>query len=233
MSEEFQLMDRADEQQIVSFDTDVKQALVYVAKGGKKQLSYAGIQYLVLKLSAAGHPLVLVSDDVELCKDVDEDQNTWQWRAKVVKKNTNTGFETMGVQESPYLDRHTHEYDPFGRTKAVSKAMRNADRGHLPMAEIQRMINTAEASDIEHLSPRTERASAQSGTTVPPTQKYQPQGTAPAPGQSVTGPTEPQINTIKKLADQLNRNIDIPKTKFDAMNLIKNLIAEANKASAS
>ena len=227
MSEEFQLMDRADEQQIVSFDTDVKQALVYVAKGGKKQLSYAGIQYLVLKLSAAGHPLVLVSDDVELCKDVDEDQNTWQWRAKVVKKNTNTGFETMGVQESPYLDRHTHEYDPFGRTKAVSKAMRNADRGHLPMAEIQRMINTAEASDIEHLSPRTERASI----VQPEQQKHQPAGTAPPSGQNVTGPTSKQLNMINDLARQLNRKVDTPKSKFEASELISTLLKETNKTS--
>ena len=59
------------------------------------------------------------------------------------KKYSKTGLETYGQSESPFIDPFKHVYDKFGRTKAGSKAERNANRKQIPEADLVRMINIA------------------------------------------------------------------------------------------
>ena len=47
---EFQIMDDLDNQQIKEVESSIKQALAYESRG-KKQLSYMGVKWLVLKMS--------------------------------------------------------------------------------------------------------------------------------------------------------------------------------------
>ena len=53
---EFQIMDAADEQQIIEADSAILQTLVYEVKG-KKALSAGGVKWLVLKMSQKEQPL--------------------------------------------------------------------------------------------------------------------------------------------------------------------------------
>ena len=74
---EFQIMDDADSQQIQEAESAVKQALAYVVKG-KKQLSYMGIKWIVLKMSQKEQPIEVIDmPQIELVKhEVDNKSKT-------------------------------------------------------------------------------------------------------------------------------------------------------------
>jgi len=154
---EYQIMDEMDSQQIVQADSTLKQALVYDIRG-KPQISYMGIKWLVLKMSQAGQALQIIDmPDVKLEKHDPEDQKSWIWYATIKVRNTKTGLETIGASEQGYGDGNGN-YDTFGRTKAISKAERNAYRKQIPELEIQAMLNHADARQP------VQRASQQDGT---------------------------------------------------------------------
>ena len=141
---EYQIMDDYDARQIETADSAVKQALVYKTKNGKKQLSYMGIKWIVLKMSQNEQALeILGLPQIELIKHDESDQKTWIWYATIKVRNTKTKLESIGASEQPFLDEYKgHTYDQFGRTKAISKAERNAFRKQIPELEINAMMDT-------------------------------------------------------------------------------------------
>lgn len=155
---EFQIMDEADSQQIQYAETAVKQALAYEVRG-KKQLSYMGIKWIVLKMSQKEQPLEIIGlPCVELMKHDTDDKNTWIWYATIKSRNQKTGLGTVGASESPYF--FNEKYDPFGRTKALSKAERNAYRKQIPELEINAMLDTLSPEDIQPLNTQNSGSSA-------------------------------------------------------------------------
>lgn len=146
---EFQIMDEADSTQIQEAETAVKQALAYEVRG-KKQLSYMGIKWIVLKMSQKEQPLEVVDMPiVELTKHDPDNKNSWVWYATIKVRNRKTGLSTIGASESPF--NFNGQYDSFGRTKAISKAERNAFRKQIPELEINAMLDTISPNDIQPL----------------------------------------------------------------------------------
>lgn len=166
-------MDEADELQIIS-DSEVQKSLVYEAQG-KKTLSYTGIKFLFQKWTQEKQLTVEIIHDESYCnleKDDPENKNTWYWRAKFTLKTTKILedgktqiIETQGQQESPYI--FSSKYDPFGRTKAFSKAERNADRKQIPEFELTHMINQIKPENVQKL----QGATSQSNGPSPPSEK--------------------------------------------------------------
>lgn len=193
----FIIMDEADNQQIQDAGTVVKQVLAYESRG-KKQLSYMGIKWLVLKMSQKEQSLEIVDlPCIELMKHDGENQNTWIWCVTVKVRNLKTGLVTLGASESPFL-ADNNKYDTFGRTKAISKAERNAYRKQISEIEINAMLETIPKEDIKKLE-------SQSTTT--------PQHTEPSPV------AVHYLETLKNLG-----YIGIePKTSFEAAKIIDEL----------
>jgi hypothetical protein len=153
---EYQILDKADEEQIRQAQQSVKQALCYeLTVGNKKikQITFIGLKWLALQMSQKGQALEIQSSKVELEKDDPIKQEFWFWRANVKVRNQKTGLETEGIAECPYLQKVKDEktYDQFGRTKAHSKAERNAWRKQIPELEITTLLETVNKSDTHDL----------------------------------------------------------------------------------
>jgi len=157
-------MDEMDEKQIVAADEEVKQAMAYTTKDNKKQLTYIGLKHMLLKMSQGGQPLEIKESEVNLERFGSDDQSLWVWYAKCVTKNTKTGHETVGLSEAYYLERNMRyengkptgefiigKYDPFGRTKAFSKAERNSWRKQIPELEIVSFLKSLDPESIQHV----------------------------------------------------------------------------------
>lgn len=198
---EFQIMDEADSQQIQDAETAVKQALVYEVRG-KKQLSYMGVKWLVLKMSQKEQPIEVIDMPViDLVKHEDENKSTWIWYATIKVRNRKTGLSTVGASESPYLNEK-NVYDTFGRTKALSKAERNACRKQIPEVEINAMLNSISNEDVQKLNTPTQ-------TTT-----------------STDAPSEKQLDYLKSLGYTGPK----PSTKQIASNIIEDLKNDAKEA---
>jgi len=196
---DFLIMDEADSQQIQDAETAVKQALAYEVKG-KKQLSYMGIKWIVLKMSQKEQPIEVIDmPNIELVKHEAENKSTWIWYATIKVRNRKTGLSTIGASESPYLDYNG--YDTFGRTKALSKAERNACRKQIPEVEINAMLNSIGDDDVQKLNGTSEMA--------PPT--------------PMSGPTEQQLETLKSLGWKGPK----PESKLTASNIIQDIKSKA------
>lgn len=141
-AEDFSIMDQADENQIINATDDLKQALVYEIDKGKKgkamELSYIGLKHLTLLMSQGGQSLEILDYKMELLGDKPEEK---VWYATVKVRNQKTKHETLGMSEQAYYFQG--KYDPFGRTKALSKAERNAWRKQIPELEIKKLITDA------------------------------------------------------------------------------------------
>lgn len=134
----FQEMENFDEMQI----TDVKliQKLAYKNdKSGKIELTYAGVKHLILMMSQDKDPQSM--EIVE--KKIYHEESNSTWYAEVVLRNKKTGHETWGLSECQTYG------DPFARTKAASKAMRNAERAQLPEMLITNFIEKLDESVIQ------------------------------------------------------------------------------------
>ncbi len=146
-SSSFLLMDKADEEMIVNADKAVKEAMVYTytVNGVKKQeLTYVGLKHLTLLMSQGGQPLEVLETIVDQKNDI------WYATAKV--RNKTTGHESVGLSECPVNENG--KYDPFGRTKAMSKAERNAWRKQIPELKITELIKAALAKgDTKDINP--------------------------------------------------------------------------------
>ncbi len=145
---DFSIMDSEDEQQIISCDDDLKKALVYELRG-TKQITYTGLKYMVLKMSQSEQALHILKSEVVLDKDDPEDKQHCYWRSIVRVKNSKTGLETEGISEASYLE--SSKYDKFGRTKAISKAERNAWRKQIPELEIINLLKNADGKRVEKI----------------------------------------------------------------------------------
>lgn len=197
---EFQIMDEADNAQIQAAESAVRQALAYSVRG-KKQISYAGVKWLVLNMSHKDQPLEVVDlPAVELARHDPEDRSTWVWYAIVKIRNLRTGLVTVGASESPFLAQG--EYDSFGRTKAISKAERNGYRKQIPETRINAMLEAVSSGDVDTL--QTSSSSGQGGGAQqqqqqqPPQQKQQ-QKAASSSSSSATTATAKQLNYLKSL----------------------------------
>lgn len=211
---EFQIMDDADNQQIAEAETAIKQALCYTVRG-KKQLSYMGIKWLVLKMSQKDQPLqVLDMPEIILEKHDKEDKSTWVWYCTIKMKNAKTDLVTVGASESPYLVSGI--YDSFGRTKALSKAERNACRKQIPELEINTMMETIDSEDVKVLQ-TSFPSSNYNVTSIPATS---------ANKVDTTAPTDKQLSYL----DKLKYTGEKPKTKIIASDLIDKLIRDAKTA---
>ena len=133
-------MDEIDEKQIIGFSDELKKAMAYKTSHGKMELTFIGLKAITLKMSQKGQPLETVHSEVHLDKDDPEDKKLWFWRARVKVRNQKTDFETEGISECAYFDKD--QYDQFGRTKAHSKAERNAWRKQIPELELVTFLNS-------------------------------------------------------------------------------------------
>lgn len=134
---DFEFMDKADSNQIISADDDLKKALVYDIRGSK-QITLIGLKFLILKMSQSGQPITICNSETTLDKDDPANENKWFWRSTIKVKNEKSRLETEGVSESPYLD--SGNYDKFGKIKSASKAERNAWRKQVPELEILELL---------------------------------------------------------------------------------------------
>ncbi|MDI1496236.1 MAG: hypothetical protein K8823_1544 [Cenarchaeum symbiont of Oopsacas minuta] len=170
--------DIVDEKQIMEADKEVKQALVYHhTQSNKLVITYAGVKWAVLKMADRGSSMQFIGEpQIKLEKFGLEDMKEWCWQASVKVRNINTRLETLGVAESPFIDRYSKDgkHDPFGRTKAVSKAERNAYRKQIPELEIAAVVKSAQTTGgIQQLQTTPTPASAQKGAPASASQtKY-------------------------------------------------------------
>ncbi len=136
------LFEKADEQQIANADKGVKEAMVYSIQN-EKQLTYIGLKHLTLLMSQKGNPLEVLDCEVKLEKVDPQNQATWIWYSTYKVRNQKTNHESVGMSEASYFENG--KYDKFGRTKAMSKAERNAWRKQIPELEIRELIKSASA----------------------------------------------------------------------------------------
>jgi len=146
---DFEFMDKADSEQIISASDDLKKALVYDVRGSK-QITLIGLKFLILKMSQAGQAITIESSVTTLDKD-DIEKPFWFWRSIIKVKNQKTGLETEGVSESPYIDEGV--YDKFGRIKSASKAERNAWRKQVPELEILELLKNTDGERTQVITP--------------------------------------------------------------------------------
>jgi len=135
-------------------------------------LTFVGIKQLVLELAQKGQPLEIIGEPKVWREKIDDNPLNDRWYAEVRLRNKATNQESWGVAESPVfpwqnvpvLDQEGRKiwidnpsfpgkkmlkterkqvYDNFGRTAAVSKAIRNAERQHLPEFTIQLFVEKA------------------------------------------------------------------------------------------
>jgi len=178
----FHLLDQEDERQIILEARDrMKEALVYTIHRydpkkkewvDEDQLSYAGIQHIIILMSqskdSAGS-LELVDEAKCEMKSFNLTINDkpiviQKWYASCKVRNTLTKLTTPGVAEADVVikvtkkdpqtnkkiwikEKNAYEmedgYDDFGRNKAVSKAFRNACKIQIPQKLILEMIKIA------------------------------------------------------------------------------------------
>ena len=148
---EFQIFDEYDEKQIVQAESVVKQALAYRdRKSGKMVLSFSGIKWIILKMSQNGQPIEIVGDvKVELVKHDPDDETKWIWYSTLKMKNQKTKLDSLGASQSRYIDPYSGEFDIFGRTKAISKAERNAQRKQIPEIELNNLLSKVKDADVQ------------------------------------------------------------------------------------
>ncbi len=214
---EFQIMDEADSQQIQDAETAVKQALVYEVRG-KKQLSYMGVKWLVLKMSQKEQPIEVIDMPlIELVKHEPDNKSTWIWYATIKVRNRKTGLSTVGASESPYSLNGT--YDTFGRTKSLSKAERNACRKQIPEVEINAMLNSINNEDIQKLNtPNTQNTDAPTLKQLDYLQSLGYTGIIPNTKQTASNIIEDLKNDAKSaepVKDKNWCNCEKPKPKFE------------------
>ena len=151
---QFEITERADEMQIVGADPALQNILVYEVKG-KRALTSVGVRSLILDMARHGDPISVTNVLVNLDKRDPNDQETWIWYASVASANLNTKAQTFGLSEAWYLLRHKDgkigNYDTFGRTKASTKAERNANQKQIYMDKILLLQKTVESVNLRNL----------------------------------------------------------------------------------
>lgn len=148
----------------------------------RDQLSYEGIMYGVLLMANnAGQALEVIPESIKvemqnLSVDIDGiEKKIQKWMAQCLVKNLKTGAVYPGVAEADVTIRqkvkddkgfpikemggkYVYEtvYDDFGRNKAVSKALRNGFKLHIPQKLILKIIEVArEKKQIKEVGKHT------------------------------------------------------------------------------
>jgi len=135
----FRLLDKEDEKQIVNFKDFRKDSILLYRVHDNYELSYRGIKHLAILMADRGMPLSIVRSDTIL----DGNGNEKTWYATVLMCNEKTGQKMEGVSQCPFYDEKGSQ-DHFARTKAHSKAERNAIRKLIPEYLITQFIKDAE-----------------------------------------------------------------------------------------
>lgn len=146
-SNSYSIFDKLDEQQIVNADKAVKQKMVYKTKN-HAELTFVGLKHIILEMSQHEQPIEIEESTVTLDKD-GSSPDMWYWRAKVKVRNQQSNYPSEGLSECPYLENG--KYDPFGRTKAHSKAERNAWRKQIPEQRIIELLKAVGPEDIQEV----------------------------------------------------------------------------------
>lgn len=134
----FTLFDSEDEKQIIGgLDSLNDKKLVYEVRG-EVGISFLLLKQLVLEMAQRGHPLETIFSEVKPMGEGKEKM----WYATVKVQNQVTKQITEGLSEAKFYD-DKGTYDPFGRTKAHSKAERNAMKKHVPEYIIVKAIEEA------------------------------------------------------------------------------------------
>ena len=103
----------------------------------KHRIGYPGIKQMVLEQCNQGNVISVEENPViKLVKYDESDRTQWVWQVDATSKSLTTQMRSVGYGEHPYL-KDDGEYDKFGRTAAVSKALRNAYRVQVPESAIQ------------------------------------------------------------------------------------------------
>ena len=203
---EFTAFDLADTAGDESGDIMLNQALVHEVRG-KKQLSAVGVRFIVQKLADKGFSQRIDERKCELHKIDPDDKEYWVWEAEVIismfkrvaiqQPDGTTTYEdqlmnqALGTSTNEFLtnDRNNHRVmDGFGKTKAYSKAERNALKKLLPSFDIEHMINTATGGNLKTL-----QVVESGGTGAAPKQHL----TTPAPAATETKASPPTTNLPK------------------------------------
>ena len=212
---DFGILGDADARQIETADTAVQQSLAYDLRG-KKQISFAGVKWLILKMSEKEQPMHIEVTYLKLVKH-SENREEWMWDATVRATNQKTDLETMGAASQAFLVNGA--IDQFGRTKALSKAERNAYRKQIPELEIHAMLNTVSPDMVQKIRPMNPTQGVK-------TKSYVPEIHPGVNGVNAThGPSEPQLKYLKALGYKG----EVPKTLYDTSLLIHRLKSERNK----
>lgn len=132
----------------------------------KHELTFIGIKQLILEQAKQkGEAMLILKEECNRIKIDESDPKQDVWHATVVLKNSKTNQETLGVSEADVFPLknwkkfddngkqvwennkpvtvYERRYDQFGRTAAVSKAIRNAERQQLPEMAIQLFVEAA------------------------------------------------------------------------------------------
>ena len=225
----YSITDSYDEQQIIAIDSALREKLVYEVRN-EKRLSYYGVKWLVLKMADKGHPLGFMSKpEVTLVKFDEHNEEKWIWMAMVHMHNKKTTSEAYGLQESPFHEfirnKQTGKwtsigYDKAGRTKAVSKATRNACRQLIPEVECELLLDTV-AKEQTLVIQEEELGGMQNLDSKPGTSSMTT-GAKPTGGKSSGGP--PPSEGQKKYLKGLGHKGPAPTTMGEASSMIDALL---------
>ena len=134
----FSLLDKEDEKQIMNLEQFGNPEKLVYQVGDNLQLSFVGIKHIGFLMAKTGNPLRTLEVLTELQGEKDEKT----WYATVRIRNEKTHQEEIGVSQCPFYDGKG-KLDPFARTKAVSKAERNAKKRLIPEYLITELIKEA------------------------------------------------------------------------------------------
>ena len=141
----FKLLDKEDEKQIVNVKDFANDSPLIYKVHKNFELSYRGIKHIAILMADRGMPLKLVNSKVDLIGEGKEKT----WYASVVMRNEKTGQEMEGVSQCSFYDEKGS--DEFARTKAHSKAERNAIRKLIPEYLITKFIQEADKSQVKEI----------------------------------------------------------------------------------
>ena len=135
----FNLLDKEDEKQIVNLKHFTKDSILLYKVHDNYELSYRGIKHLAILMADKGMPISMIRSDTILSGNGNEKT----WYATVLMCNEKTGQKMEGVSQCSFYDEKGSP-DHFARTKAHSKAERNAIRKLVPEYLITKFIKEAQ-----------------------------------------------------------------------------------------
>ena len=230
----YEVTDKADEIQALNTGTVNTDVLVYeIVKNGKKtrELSYAGIQSLLLDMADRGHPVDVDRPEIKLEKFDADDKSTWYWWADVHTRNMHTGTGRWGHQQAPFVERTKIDpagksgiMDPHGKLKAISKATRNSISRQVAEAAKRRLLLETHGKSVIEL------VLVPTSVSVKYDEPEEAKADVPAPTNSTTAPTAPSEAQLKYLTN-LGYKGEQPKTMFECSTLISDLVSKGGKTS--